>query len=399
MMPLYAAMALGYASVRWWRAFTSEQCAGINHFVALFAVPLLIFRMIASNNPYKMAFRLIAADSLQKVVVLAALLGWAYWANRRRSPAAASSLSWVVTLFSLATLPNTVIMGVPVLTGMYGPDSRNLMVQIVVFQMCVWYNVVVFLYEYMAASRNFVGRTNSTVAPTPLEVIPEESFATGVNCNAVAVSVSDGDASVTIPVGDAVAISISDGDDTVANGSVTTPKTTALEVTRLVSPPPMSVVLVMAMKKLMKIPSTHASFLGLIWSLIAFRLGIKMPTIIDDSLSIISTTAIGLSMFSVGTFMARQSRFISCGYMIAVISMAIRFLVGPAIMAATSLTVGLHGNLLHVGIVQAALPLAVLSFVYGEEYKVHPDIMSTGVIVGIFISVPVTILYYILLEL
>jgi predicted permease len=27
---------------------------------------------------------------------------------------------------------------------------------------------------------------------------------------------------------------------------------------------------------------------------------------------------------------------------------------------------------------QAALPLAVTSFVYAEEYKVHADIMSTG---------------------
>lgn len=28
--------------------------------------------------------------------------------------------------------------------------------------------------------------------------------------------------------------------------------------------------------------------------------------------------------------------------------------------------------------IQAALPLAVTSFVYAEEYKVHADIMSTG---------------------
>jgi hypothetical protein len=29
-------------------------------------------------------------------------------------------------------------------------------------------------------------------------------------------------------------------------------------------------------------------------------------------------------------------------------------------------------------LLQAALPLAVTSFVYAEEYKVHADIMSTG---------------------
>lgn len=34
--------------------------------------------------------------------------------------------------------------------------------------------------------------------------------------------------------------------------------------------------------------------------------------------------------------------------------MAMRFLVGPAVMAASSLAVGLHGDLLHVGIVQVS---------------------------------------------
>jgi auxin efflux carrier family len=33
---------------------------------------------------------------------------------------------------------------------------------------------------------------------------------------------------------------------------------------------------------------------------------------------------------------------------------------------------------MRANILQAALPLAVTSFVYAEEYKVHADIMSTG---------------------
>jgi len=40
----------------------------------------------------------------------------------------------------------------------------------------------------------------------------------------------------------------------------------------------------------------------------------------------------------------------------------------------------LKTHILHMraNILQAALPLAVTSFVYAEEYKVHADIMSTG---------------------
>ncbi|XP_072997601.1 probable auxin efflux carrier component 9 [Typha latifolia] len=387
MVPLYVAMCMGYGSMRWWRAFTPEQCAGINHFLALFAMPLLFFKMIASNNPYTMTFRLIAADSLQKLAILVTLLAWACWADRRRSPSdsSSSSLPWVVTIFSLGTLPNTIIMGVPLLTGMYGPDSGALMVQIVTLQMCLWYTVVVFLYEYIAAYRHVIdGTPKSAIAPTlpeiPLDVVveeeeeEEEESTTGENDEP--------------PPHASVSIHVDVNDSVVVKEEIARPLS-----------PPVRLVLVMAVKKMIKMPSTYGSFLGLIWSLISFRFGIKMPTIIEDSLTIISTTAIGLSMFSVGTFMAQQKRIISCGYTIAVISVVIKFVVGPAIIVLTSLTVGLHGMLLHISIVQAALPLAVLSFVYAEEYKMHPDIMSTGVIIGIFVSVPFTILYYVLLGL
>ncbi|CAN6374881.1 unnamed protein product [Urochloa humidicola] len=166
-------------------------------------------------------------------------------------------------------------------------------------------------------------------------------------------------------------------------------------------------------KKLLKIPNTYASlfakkkkkkntyasFLGLAWSLVAFKYGIKMPKIVDDSLFTISTTACGLSMFASGTFIARQQRFVPCGYGVASLSMVLKFLVGPIVMLLASIAIGLRGTILRIAVVQAALPLAVSSFVYAEEYKVHADIMSTGVILGTFISLPVTIVYFVLLGL
>ena len=50
--------------------------------------------------------------------------------------------------------------------------------------------------------------------------------------------------------------------------------------------------------------------------------------------------------------MALQPRIIACGNSIATFAMAVRFLVGPAVMAAASIAVGLKGVLLHVAIVQ-----------------------------------------------
>ncbi|KAK7851093.1 auxin efflux carrier component 6 [Quercus suber] len=77
------------------------------------------------------------------------------------------------------------------------------------------------------------------------------------------------------------------------------------------------------------------------------------------------------------------------------VGMVIRFLCGPIIMSAASVAVGLRGVKLHAAIVQAALPQGIVPFVFAREYGLHPDILSTGVIFGMLVSLPVTLLYYI----
>lgn len=143
-VPLYVAMILAYGSVRWWKIFTPDQCSGINRFVAVYAVPLLSFHFISTNDPYKMNYQFIAADCLQKIVILVALFIWHNLTNR-------SNLDWTITLFSLSTLPNTLVMGIPLLSAMYGEYSGNLMVQIVVLQCVIWYTLMLFLFEYRGA--------------------------------------------------------------------------------------------------------------------------------------------------------------------------------------------------------------------------------------------------------
>jgi auxin efflux carrier family protein len=85
MVPLYVAMFLAFGSVRWWGIFTPQQCAGINRFVAVFAVPLLSFHFISTNNPYTMSYRFLAADSLQKIIILSALFLWHNFSPRKGS--------------------------------------------------------------------------------------------------------------------------------------------------------------------------------------------------------------------------------------------------------------------------------------------------------------------------
>ncbi|XP_058737841.1 probable auxin efflux carrier component 1b [Vicia villosa] len=580
-VPLYVAMILAYGSVKWWKIFTPDQCSGINRFVALFAVPLLSFHFISTNNPYAMNYKFIAADSLQKLIILTILFIWSRVSSR-------GSLEWSITLFSLSTLPNTLVMGIPLLKGMYGDDSGTLMVQIVVLQCIIWYTLMLFLFEYRGAriligeqfpdtagsiisfkvdsdvlsldgkeplqteaevgedgklhvkvrkstssrSEIFSRRShgvNSGVSLTPRpsnltnaeiyslqssrnptprgssfnhtdfysmvngrNVSPrqsnfgslgfdEESGVGRVNGGGNNVNGGNGyptphSAGIFSPVankkkghgggGDggkdlhmfvwsSSASPVSEGgihvfrgageygnehlngvahqkdyeefghdefsfgNRTVANGvdkdgpvlsklgsSSTTelhPKDGSQVESKPTNMPPTSVmtrlILIMVWRKLIRNPNTYSSLIGLIWSLVCFKWNVVMPAIVAKSIAILSDAGLGMAMFSLGLFMALQPRIIACGNTVASFAMAVRFLTGPAVMAVSSIIVGLRGVLLHIAIVQAALPQGIVPFVFAKEYNVHPDILSTGVIFGMLIALPITLVYYILLGL
>ncbi|KAF3496473.1 hypothetical protein DY000_02055347 [Brassica cretica] len=129
------------------------------------------------------------------------------------------------------------------------------------------------------------------------------------------------------------------------------------------------------------------------------RWNVAMPRIIHQSISILSDAGLGMAMFSLGLFMALQPKLIACGNSTATFAMAVRFLTGPAVMAVAAMAIGLRGDLLRVAIVQAALPQGIMPFVFAKEYNVHPAILSTGVIFGMLIALPITLVYYILLGL
>ncbi|KAF8022577.1 hypothetical protein BT93_F0173 [Corymbia citriodora subsp. variegata] len=587
MVPLYVAMILAYGSVKWWKIFTPDQCSGINRFVALFAVPLLSFHFISTNDPYTMNFKFIAADTLQKVIVLVVLFVWAKVSKR-------GSLEWTITLFSLSTLPNTLVMGIPLLKGMYGDFSGSLMVQIVVLQCIIWYTLMLFMFEFRGArmliSEQFpdtagsivsihvdsdimsldgrqpleteaevkedgklhvtVRRSNasrsdifsrrsqglSSTTPRPSNLTNAEIYSLQSSRNPTPrgssfnhtdfYSMMAGQRSSNFGSADVYGLSASRGptprpsnyeEDSgnkprfhyhgqgggahypAPNPGMFSPKSggggggggannvkkpngqaqkgedggkdlhmfvwsssaspvsdvfgnnnqdqfganESKDVRLAVSPgkvenhrenqedylernefsfgnrenvpheaekvedgkpkamPPSSVmtrlILIMVWRKLIRNPNTYSSLIGLTWSLVSFRWNVEMPAIIAKSIAILSDAGLGMAMFSLGLFMALQPRIIACGNSVAAFAMAVRFLTGPAVMAAASIAVGLKGVLLHVAIVQAALPQGIVPFVFAKEYNVHPDILSTAVIFGMLIALPITLVYYIFL--
>ncbi|KAK4778656.1 hypothetical protein SAY86_006184 [Trapa natans] len=565
MVPLYVAMTLAYGSVKWWKIFTPAQCSGINRFVALFAVPLLSFHFISTNNPYTMNLRFIAADTLQKLIVLVVLFAWCKFSNR-------GCLEWTITLFSVSTLPNTLVMGIPLLKGMYGDFSGSLIVQIVVLQCIIWYTLMLFLFEYRGAkmliSEQFPGTAGSIVSihvdsdvmsldgRQPLETdalkedgklhvtvrrsnasrsdifsrksmglsstTPRPSNLTNAeiyslqssknptprgssfnytdfysmmggggahgqrNSNFDAGDVYGLPAALSRPTPrpsnyeeDAAAADGGAGKSRLhssypppnlgmfspknnaaagvggrkQNGSAAPQKkgdeggrgrlelehfaglrrravqlthaadtvkvTVEFECNNIVdiavekeegeylgkeefsfanrsamengnqptdkadgnpkAMPPTSVmtrlILIMVWRKLIRNPNTYSSLIGLTWSLVCFRWNVQMPKIIAKSISILSDAGLGMAMFSLGLFMALQPKIIACGNSVAAFTMGVRFLAGPAVMAAASIIVGLRGVLLHVAVVQGHIW-------YADSSPYNPRILHPDGLIG-----------------
>ncbi|KAF2316772.1 hypothetical protein GH714_042113 [Hevea brasiliensis] len=548
-IPLYVAMILAYGSVRWWKIFSPDQCSGINRFVAIFAVPLLSFHFISTNDPYAMNFRFIAADTLQKIIMLVAL---GIWTNFTKN----GSLEWMITIFSLSTLPNTLVMGIPLLIAIGAkmlimeqfPETAASIVSFKVDSDVVSLDGRDFLetdaeigddgklhvtVRKSNASRRSLGPGSfSALTPRPSNLTGAEiyslsssrnptprgsNFNTSDFYNMMGVQGFPGGRLSNFGPADLYSVQSSRGPtprpsnfeencapmatissprfgfypgqtvpssypapNTEFSSTVSTKNTknhqqhsTSLNSSNKIrkqtmmlrsctclcgvpvrprSPmylagmisehpsnlagqtreprrsewssstaelhpkvagapesgankhmPPASVmtrlILIMVWRKLIRNPNTYSSLIGLVWSLISFRWHVAMPKIIEKSISILSDAGLGMAMFSLGLFMALQPKIIACGNSVASFAMAVRFLTGPAVMAAASIAVGLRGTLLHVAIVQAALPQGIVPFVFAKEYNVHPAILSTAVIFGMLIALPITLVYYILLGL
>ena len=104
-----------------------------------------------------MNYRFIAADSLQKIIILSVLGIWTSFGK-------SGSLEWMITLFSLSTLPNTLVMGIPLLKAMYGELSGILMVQVVALQSVIWYTLMLFMFEYRGAKMLIMEQFPDTAA-------------------------------------------------------------------------------------------------------------------------------------------------------------------------------------------------------------------------------------------
>ncbi|KAL6661070.1 hypothetical protein ACP70R_000454 [Stipagrostis hirtigluma subsp. patula] len=362
MAPLYFALGLGYGSVRWWRFFTPEQCGAINTLVVHFSMPFFTFDFAARTDPYSMNYRVLAADAVSKLLAIAAMAAWA-----RCCGAKGGARSWCITGFSLAALNNTLVVGVPLLDAMYGRWAQDLIVQIAVVQSLVWFPLLLLAFELRRA---WLGIPSSTAADPAAD------------------SPDSGSASKTSPSPPAEKDEGGADEDVEMNGADAAAPARTIRVAPMVR----AVAL-----KLARNPNVYGSVLGVAWACIAYRWRVGMPGIVTGSLQVMSKTGTGMSMFSMGLFMAQQEKVIACGARLAALGMALRFVAGPVATLVGAVALGLRGDVLRLAIIQAALPQSIASFVFAKEYGLHADVLSTAVIFGTLVSLPVLIVYYVVL--
>ncbi|KAK9067486.1 hypothetical protein SSX86_014816 [Deinandra increscens subsp. villosa] len=315
MFPLYVALILGYGSVKWWHMFNSDHCDAINRLSCYFIMPLFTFDFTTRIDPYKMNYRFIAADIISKAIILLAIFLWANLTKKGNYP-------WSITCFSLASLNNTLVVGVPLMAAMYGPVGENLVIQSSILQFMIWIMILLVMLEFQ--------RVKGSLDPGV------STLESGTNCER------------------------SNMEDTSNKGS------SLLVLTKTVG------------IKITKNPNSYACVLGLFWALISNRWNLEMPIIVKGSVEIMSRAGAGIAMFCMGLFMAMQGKMIECSAKLAVFGMVLRFMVAPGTMAVGSLAVGLRGDVLRVAIIQAALPQAIGSFTLAKEYGLHANLLSTG---------------------
>ncbi|CAI9299093.1 unnamed protein product [Lactuca saligna] len=336
MLPLYAALTLGYGSVKWWNMFNPSDCDTINRLNCYFIMPLFTFEFTTRINPYQFNHLFIAADVISKAIILVTISLWANCSSK-------GSYQWSVTSFCLSSLNNTLVVGVPLMRAMYGSLGENMVIQSSIFQSMIWSMFQLFMLEIQRAKKQM-----------DLAVAVDESAMDLEN-------ESEGDKSRR------------------PNSVLILMKTVGL--------------------KLSKNPNSYACMLGLFWALVSYRWNVQMPNILEGSIQIMSKAGSGVAMFCMGLFMALQEKVIDCGVRLTVFGMVMRFVIAPATFAVGSLAVGLRGDALHVAIIQAALPQSISSFVYAKEYGLHANVLSTAVIFGTIISIPVLVSYYAVLDL
>lgn len=375
------------------------------------AIPALVFRMIALNDMRETDLRFVAADCVYKLFGAAVLgvpvVGERLLLRRRGGGRARLGAREFMAAHVALTLPNTFILGVPILGAIYDPRLvEQYMSLLLVTQSCLQFPFIIGFLEYGGVQDEAVGDAQAVALPEgdPIQPqgggdpeLPEEGVA--------APPPEEGTPVAAVVTGLPSEVGPSRGPSlhrrvSMAMGLIPDRREPAAR-----SPGPPKTPVSTARKvfsKVVRNPIIWSAVVGSVYSVLAQNFSWGMPKVLDLTTSMLGNCTLGLALFNIGLFMFGKP-LLTCSWKQAVGGGLLRFVASPALALLAALTVGLPirgegatlGKLL---ILQAALPQAVVSFAVAQEYKTYPGVFSTLINTTTLGSIPVIFFVYFLLE-
>lgn len=145
-----------------------------------------------------------------------------------------------------------------------------------------------------------------------------------------------------------------------------------------------SMSLKMALLGLFKIPGIYAVALALLFN----RLGWQLPLPLDRTVGLLADAAIPVLMVLMG-IQLQHARWNGQALALTLTNL-LRLVVAPALAFALSLLFRLQGPALQAGVLESAMPTAVLMIVLATEYEVEPAFVTTVVLTSTLLS-PLTV--------
>lgn len=139
-----------------------------------------------------------------------------------------------------------------------------------------------------------------------------------------------------------------------------------------------------ALVGLFKVPVVYAVILALIFN----RFEVTLPLPIDRTVSLLSDAAIPVMLVVMGIQLYNSNR---SKHTLAIgLSNTLRLVISPLLAIAIAYLFQLDGSAFQAGVLESAVPTAVLMTVLGIEYNIEPAFMTTAVFTSTLLS-PLTV--------
>lgn len=139
-----------------------------------------------------------------------------------------------------------------------------------------------------------------------------------------------------------------------------------------------------ALTNLLKVPTTYAMVLGIL----VVQLGWKIPLPLERTIDLLAAAAIPSMLVLLG-LQFQEARW--TGQTLALgLATGTRLLISPLIAVALIPLFGLQGVARQTGIIESAMPTAVITTVLAAEYNVEPSFVATTIFVTTLLS-PLTL--------